>query len=176
MDKKKYIYSDNKYFKELSFKTKIKLYLTRDHWVKIRKYLIYLRKSEYYYLKGTFIGRIISFFWERKKNVLGEKLGYHIPRFVLGINATIYHHGCIIINGDSKIGTGCIFHGNNCIGNNGINMSAPNIGDNVDLGFGAGVFGNVKLSNDIKVGAGAVVINSCLDEGATLVGIPAKRK
>ena len=68
-----------------------------------------------------------------------------------------------------------MFHGNNCIGNNGKTEDCPVIGDNVDIGFGAIIIGNVKIADNVKIGANAVVTKSCLEEGATLVGIPAHK-
>ena len=48
------------------------------------------------------------------------------------------------------------------------------IGDNVRLGVGAKVIGNVQLADHITVAAGAVVVDSCLIPGAVLAGVPAK--
>lgn len=75
-----------------------------------------------------------------------------------------------------RIGKNCRLHGNNCIGNKGEGRidEFPMIGDNFDLGTGAVVIGGITLSNNIKVGANAVVTRSCLEEGAVLVGIPAQ--
>lgn len=64
-------------------------------------------------------------------------------------------------------------HGDNCIGNNGITDDAPTIGNNVDIGFGAKIIGGIKIADDVKIGAGAIVVKDCLRKGATLVGVPA---
>ena len=53
-------------------------------------------------------------------------------------------------------------------------MAAPVIGNNVDIGVGAKIIGDITIADDVKIGAGAVVTKSCLEKGATLVGIPAK--
>lgn len=175
MKRREYIYCDNKYFDELEFKTKMRLYIIKDHWVVIRKYLSYLRQQEYYMAHYGFLGKLISLFYARKKNKLGLRLGFHIPANVLGIGATIYHHGAIVINGDAKIGKNCVLHGMNCIGNNGESKGAPVIGDNVDIGVGASIIGDIAIADGVKIGAGAVVIKNCIEPGATLVGIPAKQ-
>lgn len=176
MEKKEYIQSDNKYFDQLDLKTKLRLYLTNDHWIQIRRYLRYLRKQEYYSKKKGIFYKIISLFWARKKNTLGNKLGFFIPAFTLGCGANIYHHGSIIINGDARIGKNSTLHGMNCIGNNGITTDAPIIGDNVDIGIGAKIIGKVKLVDNIKVGANAVVTHSCDEDGAILIGLPAQKR
>ena len=55
-----------------------------------------------------------------------------------------------------------------------MNYTAPKIGNNVDLGVGASVIGDVELADNIIVAAGAVVVKSCFTEGAVLAGVPAK--
>ncbi|MCO4605885.1 Serine acetyltransferase [Streptococcus infantarius subsp. infantarius] len=62
----------------------------------------------------------------------------------------------------------------NCIGNSGSEKQAPIIGNNVDIGVGAKIIGDVKIADNITIGANAVVTKSCTIEGATLVGVPAK--
>lgn len=49
----------------------------------------------------------------------------------------------------------------------------PTIGDDVFIGAGARVLGDVSIGNGAKVGANAVVVHD-VDAGATVVGIPAK--
>jgi serine O-acetyltransferase len=91
----------------------------------------------------------------------------------MGVNI---HHKNIIING--IIGENCIFHGNNCIGNKGTIDGVeqiPHIGNNVDFGYGSVVIGNVDIADDIKIGAGAVVVNSFTEKGITIAGVPAKK-
>ena len=51
--------------------------------------------------------------------------------------------------------------------------SYQQIGDDVDIGFGAVIIGGVKIPNNCKIGANAVVITSFYEEGLTLVGNPA---
>lgn len=164
-------YVDNQFFYRYSFTRRLKLFLIHDHWIIIRRYLYYLRKCEFFQRKNF---TLLSVFYERKKNNLGNKLGFYISPNTLGENVTIWHHGSIIINGNSKIGNNCIFHGNNCIGNNGKNDDAPIIHNNVEIGFGAIIIGNVEIADNVKIGAGAVVTKSCYNKGAVLVGVPAK--
>ena len=85
------------------------------------------------------------------------------------------HHGEIIVNEDAVIGANALLHGRNCIGNNGTDGCVPEIGDNLDLGIGAKVIGNIKLGNNVTVGANAVVTKSFQND-CTVVGIPAKLK
>ncbi len=94
-----------------------------------------------------------------------------IPLNVMGEGFSISHLGPVIINAGSTIGKNCRIHPGVCVGANGGNP--PRIGDNVYLGPGAKVFGDIELADDIMVGANAVVNHSCLTRGAHLVGVPA---
>jgi serine O-acetyltransferase len=49
----------------------------------------------------------------------------------------------------------------------------PTVGNRVVIGTGAAILGNIKLGDDVKVGAGSVVVHSVPD-GRTVVGIPAR--
>lgn len=67
-----------------------------------------------------------------------------------------------------------ITHGNNCIGNNRKeDERAPHIGNNVEIGVGAKIIGDIYVVDNVKIGANAVVVKSCFTNGATLVGVPA---
>lgn len=105
-----------------------------------------------------------------------NKLGFYIGGDVFDVGLVLFHHGTIIVNGNAVVGKNCKLHGNNCIGNNGKDSCAPILGDNIDIGFGASIIGNVKLASNIKIGAGAVVTKSFSEEGITLVGVPAHKK
>ena len=99
----------------------------------IYRYLCCLRRYEFFCKMRDASKNIVSCkYWvlrvklsDRKKNILGMKLGIEItPNFVeKGVKIC---HQNVIING--KVGEGCIFHGNNVIGNkrrlNGVNENA----------------------------------------------------
>ncbi len=141
--------------------------LTHEDNYLIWKYLYFLRREE------AASNKLTCYFWRRRKNNLGAKLGIIIYAGTCGKGLRIWHYGSTIISGDAKLGENCTFHGQACIGNNGSSPEAPVIGDNVDIGVGAKVLGNITIADDVKIGAGAVVTRSCLEKGATLVGIPA---
>ena len=154
----------------------------KDRFVKYRLWSIYqyikaLRKAEYYYnnkSKNVYF-EIRYLFAERKKNRIGNKLGIEICNNSVDQGLFICHSGSIVINGEARIGKDCILHGDNCIGNDGSNSEAPIIGDNVDIGVGAKIIGDVKIANDTVIGAGAVVVKSFEIPGSVIVGVPAKR-
>ena len=47
----------------------------------------------------------------------------------------------------------------------------PTVGNNVVIGTGAKILGNIRIGNHTKVGAGSVVIRSVPDN-STVVGVP----
>lgn len=79
-----------------------------------------------------------------------------------------------MVNGDARVGKNCRLHGGNVIGNKGVSLEVPVLGDNVRLGAGAKVLGGVTVADGVQIGAGAVVLHSCATRGALLVGVPAK--
>ncbi len=177
-DLKEYIYLDNGYLHDIrDKKCNFLMKLVNDPEHMINKYLLYLRKQEYYTNtgKGNKLKTLFSLYYERKKHKIGNKLGFYIAPNCCESGLVIYHHGQIIINNAAKIGHNCQFHGNNCVGNNGITEDAPTIGDNVDIGFGAIIIGNVTLADDIKIGANAVVNKSFTEKGITIAGVPARK-
>lgn len=150
----------------------IKLWLLRDHDYLIWKYVKALRMTEYYFNCGNKLG---YFIWQRRKNTLGARLGITIWHNTIDSGLKIWHYGSVIVNGHAKIGKNCQMHGENCIGNKGdSDERAPEIGNNVDIGVGAKIIGPIYIADDVKIGANAVVINSCYKQGATLVGVPAR--
>lgn len=134
----------------------------------IWKYITYLRREE---AAGN---KLAVYFWRRKKNDLGSRLGIVAYAGCCGKGLTIWHYGSIIISGEARLGENCTFHGQACIGNDGKSDKAPVIGNNVDIGVGARILGDIVIADNVKIGANAVVTKSCLEEGATLVGCPAR--
>ena len=134
----------------------------------IWKYISFLRREE---AAGN---KLAQYFWRRKKNNLGSRLGLQIYAGTCAKGLHIWHYGSVIISGDAKVGENCTFHGQACIGNDGASDAAPVIGNNVDIGVGAKIIGGVTVADGVRIGAGAVVVRSCLEKNATLVGVPAR--
>lgn len=140
------------------------------------KYIKRLRITSYYYTKRkcSFILGIIYVLSCRRMYRLGRKLGIESGENVFGKGIKIFHASGIVINGNARIGDHCYLYGNNCIGNNGITNKCPVIGNNVRLCVGSKILGDVRIADNVVVAAGAVVISSCLEEGALLAGVPAQ--
>ena len=60
------------------------------------------------------------------------------------------------------------------IGANQGSDKAPHIGDNVYIGPGAVIFGDIVIADGCYIGANAVVNKSVLTPNTVVVGIPAK--
>ena len=149
--------------------------ITNDINLKLWKFVKYLRYTEYYHNNKGVINKVGYAYFRRKQNTLGRKLGIEMWDNSVSEGLTIFHAGNIVVNGMSQIGKNLKLHGSNCIGNNGYTLESPIIGDNVRLGVGAKVIGNVKIADNITIAAGAVVVDSFEEKGITIGGIPAKK-
>ena len=87
------------------------------------------------------------------------------PRFVL-IHAT-----GVVINGDVTGGADLRIEHQVTIGAEG--RRAPVLGDRIFIGAGAKVIGDVRVGDDARVGANAVVVHD-VPPGCTVVGVPAR--
>ena len=142
----------------------------------LKKFLRYLRKQEYYIntAKDSKLKGLLALYYERKKNKCGTRLGIEIGPNCFGKGLQIYHIGSIIVNPGVRAGENCKLHGGNCIGNNGKTQAVPRLGNNVDIGYGAVLIGDIDVANDVTIGANAVVNRSVYESSSTVVGIPAK--
>lgn len=144
---------------------------TEQYW--LRRYIKCLRKEEYYTFHRP--NKLLKYYYQRKKNILGRKLGFFIPGGCFDSGLKIYHYGSIIINPKSKIGKNCTIHGNCCIGSKGTFPDySPVIGDGVDIGQGAQILGGITIADGVKIGAGTIVTKSILEPNVTVVGIPGR--
>lgn len=165
LEKKNYIFN----FKDFVLKT-----LSCNEKIDIWNFQKHLRKAEYYKNTNKLLYWPLYSYHIRKKNMIGKRLGIFICINTVDEGLIIYHSGEIVVSGLAKCGKNLKLHGNNCIGNKGIDGDVPIIGDNCDLGFGAVIIGDIKLGNDITIGSNAVVTKSF--ESGVLVGIPAKER
>jgi len=159
------------YEKKLYFRSRMH-YLTsmitlEDNFL-IWKYIRNLRKEE------ASSNKLSAYWYRRKKNRLGAKLGIQIYAGTCGKGLHIWHYGSVIISGEARIAENCTLHGQACIGNDGSSEAAPVIGRNVDIGAGAKIIGDISIADNVRIGAGAVVTRSCFEEGAALAGVPAR--
>ena len=154
----------------------LKLLITNDITYKRWRYIKYMRHCDLYSYDSSFIEKLKKMYYQRKKNKLGLLFGYEIGSKNIGPGLCLYHNGPIVIHGNAVIGENCSLHGDNCIGNNGLNDECPIIGKNVTIGVGAKVIGKVKIADNVTIGAGSIVVSDIDKEGATVVGVPGRIK
>lgn len=99
---------------------------------------------------------------------------YHcdIP-YTIDLTGVYFNHKGfgVVINPQSKIGRGTNIQHGVTIGEN--KGGAPIIGQNVYIGAKASIIGPIRIGNNAKIGAGALVLCDVPD-GCTAVGVPAK--
>ena len=142
----------------------------------IWKYEILLRKCEYYQnTQHSIIGSFIYAFLRLKRSRLGVLCGFDIPVNVVDKGLCIAHPGSVIISEYAKIGRNCKIHAGVNIGADARKHdAAPNIGDEVYIGPGAKLFGDITIADRIAIGANAVVNKSFLSSNVSIGGVPAK--
>lgn len=146
---------------------------------KIMKWQRIARMTDYHDYQYHTTGskwHLLKYLWYiRKRNRLGNKLGFEVSTELIGKGLKIYHFNNVI-NSGAIIGENLHLHGCNVIGNAGANdLRCPIIGNNVMMGAGAKIIGNVTIADNIKIGAGAVVVTSFTEPGITIGGVPARK-
>lgn len=141
----------------------------------IWRYQILMRKSEYWQnCSNSIFGKIIEKTYKYRYVKLGQRLGFSIGLNTCGPGFAIVHYGLTVIHQNAKLGKNCRVHEGVTIGSNASSQHAPIIGDNVYIASGAKVIGDIKIADDVVIGAGAVVVKSVFEPGVTVAGVPAK--
>ena len=101
--------------------------------------------------------------------------GIELPCEVnVGRNFRIDHFGGIVVSGYASFGDNCVLRNGVTVGLKNIeNKTAPNIGNNVNIGAGAKLLGPLKIGDNVDIGANAVVISD-VPSNSIAVGIPAR--
>lgn len=138
-----------------------------------------LRKCEYLFNmnKNNPIWKIRKFYAAYKFKKLSILLGFTIPANCFGSGLRILHRGTIVVNGNCKIGANCTINACVNIGTKeGLEINVPTIGNNVYIGPGAKLFGDIQIADGCAIGANAVVNKSFTEPNSIIVGIPAISK
>jgi serine O-acetyltransferase len=134
-----------------------------------------LRKAEYYKnVKKGWFNSVIYLFVKYKFKKISLKLGFSIPENVFGTGLTLPHYGTIVVHPRASIGANCRIHVCTNIGESGGVAGPPVIGDNVYIGPGAKIYGNITITSNIAIAANAAVGKSFLNEHKMIGGVPAK--
>lgn len=100
--------------------------------------------------------------------------GIELPcEVVIGRNFVIDHFGGIVISGYARFGDDCRIRNGVVVGLKTVDdPCAPTIGNNVDIGAGAKILGNITIGDNVRIGANAVVLVDVPDDSVA-VGVPA---
>ena len=97
------------------------------------------------------------------------------PGATIGKRLVIDHGTGVVIGETTEIGDDCTIYQGVTLGGTGKDLGKrhPTLGNGVLVGAGAKVLGPVRLGDNVKVAAGAVVLDE-IPENSTAVGIPAR--
>jgi serine O-acetyltransferase len=120
----------------------------------------------------TVIMRIYWFFYRWIRNYYGIELLYTTKigrRFLIG------HQGGIVIHPNTVIGDDCLIRQGVTIGDagRGSDGSAAQLGNEVHVGAGAVILGNVTLGDGVNIGPNSVIMAN-VPAGSTAFGNPAR--
>ncbi|MEM9448387.1 MAG: serine O-acetyltransferase [Cyanobacteria bacterium P01_E01_bin.6] len=113
------------------------------------------------------------------------RLVSHLSRFFTGIEihpgaqigkGVCIDHGMGIVIGETAIiGDYCLIYQGVTLGGTGKETGKrhPTLGENVVVGAGAKVLGNLQIGNDVRIGAGSVVLRD-VPSDCTVVGVPGR--
>ena len=100
----------------------------------------------------------------------GIELPCEVP---VGKGFVIEHSGGIVVSGFARFGDHCRIRNGVVIGlARTEDPCAPQLGDNVDVGAGAKLLGNIRIGNHVRIGANTVVVTDVPDNSIA-VGVPA---
>ena len=125
--------------------------------------------------------RIAHFFYKIHLRFIATWLSYTCrfftgieihPGATIGKNLFIDHGSGVVIGETSVIGDNCTIYQNATLGGTGKehNKRHPTLLDNVVVGAGARILGNITVGNNVKVGANSVVLKDVPDN-CTVVGV-----
>ena len=142
-------------------------------------------------VKAVFFHRISNFFSTAKFDLIARVIS-QFSRFLTGIeihpgakigkNLFIDHGMGVVIGETSEIGDNVTIYHNVTLGGSSPSIDSerqrhekrhPTIGNDVVIGSGAQIIGPIKVGNNSRIAANAVVVKD-VPENATMVGIPAK--
>ncbi len=142
-------------------------------------------------VKAVFFHKISSFFYIAGFDLLAIIISQTIRFFTgieihpgakIGKNLFIDHGMGVVIGETSEIGNDVTIYHAVTLGGSSPSIDSerqrhekrhPTIGDGVVIGSGAQIIGPIKIGNNARIAANAVVVKD-VPENATMVGIPAK--
>ena len=142
-------------------------------------------------VKAVFFHQISNFFYKAGFDLIARIISQTIRFFTgieihpgakIGKNLFIDHGMGVVIGETSEIGDNVTIYHNVTLGGGSPSIDSerqrhekrhPTIGNDVVIGSGAQIIGPIKVGNNSRIAANAVVVKD-VPENATMVGIPAR--
>jgi serine O-acetyltransferase len=122
-------------------------------------------------LQDSRVGRRIPMLRWLVRRVLTALYGIELGRdIVLGPGVYFVHTSGVVIGGDARVGARVRFYGNNTVGS-ARDDGCPVIEDDVRVGCGARVLGDIRVGARSVIGANAVVLHD-VPPDSVVVGVP----
>jgi serine O-acetyltransferase len=137
----------------------------------IWRFVSLLRYEEFHQNAGH---RLLSLWYKFRRVKLGRKIGYNIGPNVIDKGFLLFHVGSVLINAEN-IGTNFCCNINCACIAGGHDGGHPTIGNNVIIGYGSVVCGDVFISDGVAIGACSFVNKSVFDSGVCVAGSPARK-
>ena len=127
-----------------------------------------------YGVRPALLRKLLSFIYKALFKLVQIVTGIELPcEVVIGRNFVIDHFGGIVISGYAQFGDDCRIRNGVVVGLKNVHeLVAPVIGNNVDIGAGAKLLGNIRIGDNVVIGANAVVLIEVPDDSLA-VGVPA---
>ena len=129
---------------------------------------IYYRISHWLYQHHClFLARWVS---QHAKRTTGVEIH---PAATIGRRLVIDHGTGIVIGATAEVGDDCLIYQGVTLGGTGISTGKrhPTLGNNVMVGCGAKILGPIKIGDNARVAANAVVLRE-VPPNSTVVGVP----
>jgi serine O-acetyltransferase len=142
-------------------------------------------------VKAVFFHQVSNFFYKAGFDLIARIISQTIRFFTgieihpgakIGKNLFIDHGMGVVIGETSEVGDNVTIYHNVTLGGSSPSIDSerqrhekrhPTIGHDVVIGSGAQIIGPIKVGNNARIAANAVVVKD-VPENATMVGIPAK--
>lgn len=128
-----------------------------------------------YTIGNPFIRKPFSLLYKILFKFIQILTGIELPCEVdVGKNFRIDHFGGIIISGFASFGDNCVLRDGVTVGLRRVeDPVAPRVGNNVDIGTGAKLLGDITIADNVVIGANAVVLED-VPPNSIAVGVPAR--
>jgi len=137
-------------------------------------------------IHAMFCYRIAHFFWKIHFRLIAECISYWArhhtgieihPAATIGKRLFIDHGMATVIGETAIIGDNVTIYHDVTLGGRGFahGKRHPTVGNNVIIGTGAKILGNITIGNDAKIGANAMVLHD-VEANAVIYGIVGEKQ